>query len=510
MNHTEFAAAVKAKYPQYADMSDADLTRAMMAKFPEYSDVDTSGMGTPAQPVAAAMPTPEIGASQFAGNLFNQPAEVQSPGAGVQTSAMLLPRATANAQAGASAGPSQAWAGAKDALSLPGRTFAGMGGALGAYLGTPGWGANALQAGGEAFQQGMSDPGGNILERIVKDPLSLPLAATGSIPLKGALGLGARIAAGGSMLTGAQGADQAASPDAGIQMTPGINYAGAAGGEVLGAGLGRFLGQFTPSNVARWVMKRPTDIEGVQDFADAGLWPQVAAGGGTKRDVALRFQEQYPQAMQPLNDWQASADATAQVNPSLQYPQDRAIDAMNKAFQDASSYKSGSFSPTDQENAMNMVMDRMSGEGQSIMPSKVHQFKSTFGREGFDSNASKGLNEAKAVAFKGVASDMKGFLGSNFPTYQPAVDQAQPWQAAKSAMEYAASRGGTNNPIPLTDAIGISAGTPSGLAAALANHVTVDPRAYLLSGAANPARFGLPYGANLGARLLGTSLGQGQ
>lgn len=44
MNHTEFASAIKAKYPQYADMSDADLTRAMMAKFPEYSDVDTSGM----------------------------------------------------------------------------------------------------------------------------------------------------------------------------------------------------------------------------------------------------------------------------------------------------------------------------------------------------------------------------------------------------------------------------------------------------------------------------------
>jgi hypothetical protein len=356
----------------------------------------------------------------------------------------------------------------------------------------------------------MSDPGGNILERIVKDPLSLPLAATGSIPLKGVLSLGARIAAGGSMLTGAQAADQTASPDAGIQMTPGINLAAAAGGEALGAGISKFLGQFTPSNVARWVMKRPTDIEGIQDFADAGHWPQVAAGGGTKRDVALRYLEQKPMAMQPLNEWKARVDATAQANPALQYPQDRAIDAMNKAFKDASAYKSGSFSPADQENAMTMVLDRMSGEGPAIMPSKVHQFKSTFGREGFDSNASKGLNEAKAVAFKGVASDMKGFLGSNFPTYQPAVDQAAPWQAAKKGMEYAASRGGTNNPIPLTDAIGISAGTPTGLAAALANHITVDPRAYLLSGAAKPVRFGLPYGANLGARLLGTSLSQEQ
>ncbi len=57
MNHTEFAAAIKAKYPQYADMSDADLTRAMMAKFPEYSDVDTSGMSAASQPA----PTQQYG-----------------------------------------------------------------------------------------------------------------------------------------------------------------------------------------------------------------------------------------------------------------------------------------------------------------------------------------------------------------------------------------------------------------------------------------------------------------
>ena len=44
MDHVEFATKVKAKHPEYSDMSDADLTRAMMRKFPEYSDVDTSKM----------------------------------------------------------------------------------------------------------------------------------------------------------------------------------------------------------------------------------------------------------------------------------------------------------------------------------------------------------------------------------------------------------------------------------------------------------------------------------
>lgn len=47
MNHKEFAASIKAKYPQYADMPDEELARAMMEKFPVYSDVDTTGMSAP-------------------------------------------------------------------------------------------------------------------------------------------------------------------------------------------------------------------------------------------------------------------------------------------------------------------------------------------------------------------------------------------------------------------------------------------------------------------------------
>jgi len=48
MNHTEFAAKVKAKYPEYAALDDADLTRRVLTKFPGAYDVDTSGMQQPA------------------------------------------------------------------------------------------------------------------------------------------------------------------------------------------------------------------------------------------------------------------------------------------------------------------------------------------------------------------------------------------------------------------------------------------------------------------------------
>ena len=62
----EFAAKIKAKYPEYQDISDVELAQKMVAKYPEYANVVELGEPQPVkkkdvgQPVSglAQQPTP--------------------------------------------------------------------------------------------------------------------------------------------------------------------------------------------------------------------------------------------------------------------------------------------------------------------------------------------------------------------------------------------------------------------------------------------------------------------
>jgi hypothetical protein len=174
MNHTEFASAVKTKYPQYADMSDADLTRAMMAKFPEYSDVDTSGMSSP------------VAAHQAA------PAPVPS--------ALEVTQPNYAAAQGQGFGP-ESWATVKDALTLPFRAVAGAGGALGTLAG-----GGSISDARTSFQEDMAHPSQSVATMrqagqvptalrylaspsmyagMAESPATLPALAVGGLPING-------------------------------------------------------------------------------------------------------------------------------------------------------------------------------------------------------------------------------------------------------------------------------------------------------------------------------------
>lgn len=169
MNHIEFASAIKAKYPQYADMSDEDLTRAMMAKFPEYSDIDTSGIRPQQAPL-------------------EQVQEQGSPG----SFQAIAPSFAGAKRAGQNYG-GRTWGAAKDLASLPLRTVAGFGAGIGDILGS-----GSIESAGDAFMRTMQDPAGSaqdaygstpevqkkILNPVVygsmaQDPLSLPMMALG-------------------------------------------------------------------------------------------------------------------------------------------------------------------------------------------------------------------------------------------------------------------------------------------------------------------------------------------
>lgn len=66
---SQFAATVKAKYPEYKDVDDLKLTNAMIEKYPEYKDkVDFGTMVTPAAPAAVAPSQPPVSKYQKAVN----------------------------------------------------------------------------------------------------------------------------------------------------------------------------------------------------------------------------------------------------------------------------------------------------------------------------------------------------------------------------------------------------------------------------------------------------------
>lgn len=407
MNYTEFASAIKAKYPQYADMSDADLTRAMMAKFPEYSDVDTSGM------VAKA------------------PAPIAPPPAPLSTAEIISPR-NAAAQVAGLPWPQRMAASGVDALTLPLRTIAGVGAGLGSIVGSRSKLAAALgqlnpdpQAARaeaiQAFRQTMAHPGqeaqqqqtaGNVPRWMnyspldprlnagaAENPATLPLVATAGLPINSvSQGLaGTMLSYGGNQTQNiASGQPTSALPSLGDLVPTVLGAAGEylprLGSAIQGKAKALLTSQITPSQA-----KTNTEAQGLQRGLDAGMLPQVA-GRFTFSipGVARRFA--------PLLE-----DASSQFGPTLS--------AMDKAGVKVSTGK-----------AMKAAMGKMSEEVASghLFASPSRDLPSAWDWTG------------ERLAAPSDASQVAGIASKQLPEFSTTVIPASVAQARKSsAMEEA-------------------------------------------------------------------------
>lgn len=236
MDYNEFANAIKANHPEYADRDNAVLARAMLSKFPEYADrVDTSNIPsnqTPTNQLVAKAAlqgfdalNPEeqnVVKSSFPSshaaktgmkfedfvNTINQRAQENKDAQAQydnsitpegQSTQAIFPNASRSAENGNDVKVSDVLS---DVLSLPGRSLVGGLNATGQILKAPieyglkglsnlasekSGGAinpvenefeNPLPSAGQSFMESMQSPeGSNVVSSIIKDPLTLPSLA---------------------------------------------------------------------------------------------------------------------------------------------------------------------------------------------------------------------------------------------------------------------------------------------------------------------------------------------
>jgi hypothetical protein len=123
----EFAAKIKAKYPQYQDMPDSVLAERMLAKFPQYKDMVEQAAPTP----------PEKPGLTLASAAFPGASKERTPQQGIPVMGYGPPREVSPTE-------QRIVSGMGDALSLPTRAAGTVGGLLG-YQGATG-GKQGLEA----------------------------------------------------------------------------------------------------------------------------------------------------------------------------------------------------------------------------------------------------------------------------------------------------------------------------------------------------------------------------
>jgi hypothetical protein len=123
----EFAAKIKAKYPQYQDMPDSVLAERMLAKFPQYKDMVEQAAPTP----------PEKPGLTLASAAFPGASKERTPQQGIPLMGYGPPREVSPTE-------QRIVSGMGDALSLPTRAAGTVGGLLG-YQGATG-GKRGLEA----------------------------------------------------------------------------------------------------------------------------------------------------------------------------------------------------------------------------------------------------------------------------------------------------------------------------------------------------------------------------
>lgn len=444
MNHKEFAASIKAKYPQYADMPDEELTRAMMEKFPVYSDVDTTGMSAPP---AQQIGTPAENVSQFQ---------------------KLAPYFHESAAKG------QGWAGRtvgalKDLASLPGRAAFASGDA-----GIP----------MQTTSVNTGDKVGDILANLGRDPWMIPAMLSGEgvaagigkvvgkIP--GVGGMVSRIpaqAAGGALVANIPAATEYAVNDAPYDPLK---------TSLLGAGLGAagegmamsapYLQEQAKKLFLAGVKPRPrfqggTEAAGMHNFLDKGLMPEIASPfalnpsqAGKKgiqiiEDVAgPQYDKAYSNAdmlaarhaqamgdmslMVPKSDLSRGIDEGlakyAQANPGgYNIPELR--DAIKDAWSriDVAGAKWGDLAP-----AVKGAGEYLSSESH-VLPSVAKSLKA-----GFAKAAAKKpeLSAPLESAMEGAADAARRSLGERFPEVAALNQKWAPWYGARDAFKTAAVR----------------------------------------------------------------------
>ena len=55
---------IKAKHPQYTDLSDEELGRKIVAKYPQYQDIVDAGSGIMSNPISGSLASVESGISK--------------------------------------------------------------------------------------------------------------------------------------------------------------------------------------------------------------------------------------------------------------------------------------------------------------------------------------------------------------------------------------------------------------------------------------------------------------
>jgi len=61
---------IKAKHPQYSDISDEELWRKIVAKYPQYQDIVDAGSGILSNPISGSLASVESGLAKWAGGMF--------------------------------------------------------------------------------------------------------------------------------------------------------------------------------------------------------------------------------------------------------------------------------------------------------------------------------------------------------------------------------------------------------------------------------------------------------
>lgn len=263
MNARDFAAQIKAKYPEYQGIDDAELARKMLARYPEYSaQVDTSDLGyeAPAADQVTLPPneydivvkTRRVGYSgltdvekayfdskvpeskRASGMTLDEIHRKVDNAAQVKAESPSLTALFPTAMT-KGAGP---WTITRDIATLPLRTVAGIGAAAGELAGQAvGSGSRPVPAALQAYMDAMQSPEASVAEArggrlsqamgaTANDPLTLPLMAVApGRSLPGILGKGALM---GGATYGTHVLDRAAG-GAGI----GESFGGETGGQLV-------------------------------------------------------------------------------------------------------------------------------------------------------------------------------------------------------------------------------------------------------------------------------------
>lgn len=444
-------------------------------KPPERAPVADTAQQRTAQAVAAFMaqkqrtPSSEAGASEASKRIEND-----SPW--MQTARMLMPRTAAiYDDRGVDKLLPQAWAGAKDALTLPGRTVSGLFSGIGSALMSTGSNdpAKSWQDTFDAVRRGMSDPGGNVAEVAAKDPLMLPMLASGGL-LSGGTALPAmgRIGANTALMTAKDAADSASVGGAmPTREDVGRNAMFAGLGEGVGMGLSRLplygnaamssgknllVSQIKPSQ-----SMHTAEAAGLTRGLDAGLLPEIAGYGtlsvpGIAKRYEKRLLDPVTAKFDPILDDLVSSGFKARTKP--------AIDAAGKQLDEAIASGKSSIDPTDEaREAIEWVRKRAGipdtreaiqaiREGAeeilpdyAISPKVAHFRKSQLLKEAHKDPLKA---NARVEASEGAGQNFRSQLVDQSQAYSDLMSESAPILGMEAAMNRAAARQ-NRNPVSL-------------------------------------------------------------